>query len=329
MQTLNNVPVLPYSKAWIGGPDHSMIPDHGRIRCRDEFTDAYPGHDGPFVPLAGRWFYGGPMKHHFGHVLIDSVIRLHAYDPAIHQGVIFAALDKGPLPAWVWPILALFGVTQDRVKIIEAPSVIEAMDFAEPGSVLKQGPSPWYLDWLNRLPLEPRPPGPKRIYLGRTHILDKGALMGESYFSAELQRAGFEYVIPEKLDIHAQAAWLRGADEIVFAEGSSIYSMELLARSSARVFMIPRRRAPSLFAPHIIPRSRGFDVLGDIASIERRANRQGRDRPNSPSFCLAPETIHRDMVGHGLVRSRFDIEAFREAERADHTAYFNPAACSA
>lgn len=80
---LENIPILPYSKAWVGGPDHTCIPEHGRIQKGDQFEDTYPGDDGPLAPVAGHWLYAGPMKHHFGHILVDSIIRLHAYDPPI------------------------------------------------------------------------------------------------------------------------------------------------------------------------------------------------------------------------------------------------------
>lgn len=147
-----NVLVAPYEKPWVGGPDHSDIPLSGRIVRGSEFGDQFPAplRDRPARHLPGHHLYAGPFKNHFGHVMVDSIIRLWAFDPNRHETVVFAALDES-MPGWFFDIVALFGISPDRVTLIKDNTTVASLDFAEPGSRLKTGPQPWYLEWLSTL----------------------------------------------------------------------------------------------------------------------------------------------------------------------------------
>lgn len=91
-----NVLVTPYERAWVGGPDHRQIPHHGRIIKGNETEDEFPARLRRVAAsdMAGHYLYGGPFKLHFGHVMVDSIIRLWAFDRNRHNGVIFPALSE-------------------------------------------------------------------------------------------------------------------------------------------------------------------------------------------------------------------------------------------
>lgn len=150
-----NVTITPYRTAWIGGPDHSVIPDHARITRAGKPVDEFPKDTGEAERLPGHWLYGGPMKIHFGHVIMDSIIRLWAFDPARHDGVLFPYLPQPPkdVPEWFFEIAALFGVERHHVRVIRSPVAVESVDFAEPGERHRESPSGWYLRFLDTLPL--------------------------------------------------------------------------------------------------------------------------------------------------------------------------------
>lgn len=320
----DDVLVTPYESAWVGGPDHSRIPVHGRICRAGEPADEFPEHlratGAPEVD--GLYLYGGPFKLHFGHVMVDSIARLWAFERERHKGVVFAALDTADPPSWFYEILGIFGVAREDVVIVREPVVFRRLEFAEPGSTLRGGPKDWYLDFLGTLPLrlEGSIPG-KDLYFGRTHIIHKGALMGESYFGGLLEQSGFRYVCPEQFDIFSQMSMLANAGRIVFTEGSSIYSIELLASTKAEIFMIPRRSAVHLFRPHIAPKAR-FRVVGDPTCLRRGLNKRGRIKPNSPSFTSCPDRTFQDMVSYRLIgEGVFDAAAFKAAEASDLERY--------
>lgn len=332
MEIRSHLLVAPYQEAWVGGPDLAATPPCGRIRKHgepiDEFPEAATAAAADAAVVRGNYLYGGPLKVHFGHVMVDTVIRLWAFDPSRHAGVIFPRLaqPRGPVPDWVYAILALFGLRREHVIEVDAPTVFETVEFAEPGSTLGRGPQSWYLDWLKSLPLEPRESGLKKILLGRSHMIQRGTVLGERYFEAHLRNAGFTDFRPELHDIHTQAAVIKNAEQIVFTEGSGIYSIELLAASDAHVFMLPRRRAGRrLFEPHVSPRAK-FSVLGDLSQVVRRMDRRGIECPASPSYLLSPQQTFAALVDAGLIApAPFSLAEFECAEAADSATYFGEA----
>lgn len=322
-----NVLVVPYTSAWAGGPDHQQIPHHGRIVRGNDAKDSFPDElrTLPSIAYPGHYLYGGPLKNHFGHVMVDSIIRLWAFDRHRHQGVVFACLDMPEPPQWLYDIVWHFGLMPTDIVIVKEPSTFRELDFAEPGCTLKNGPKEWYLERLELLPVQlvDEIPGEK-LYFGRTHIIKKGTLMGESYFSGVLDANGFASVRPEEFGINVQLSMLSKASHVVFMEGSSIYSIELLAKTSAQLFMIPRRASSALlFAPHLSPKASAFAILGVQRSVTRQPNRHGNMRPNSPSYIGRPDTVFQDLVKFGLIQdATFDPEAFSAAERYDAKRYF-------
>lgn len=323
-----NVLVTPYQSAWVGGPDHAQIPHHARVIWGDEAKDEFPRHlrDVSAPMRSGRYLYGGPLKYHFGHVMVDTIIRLWAFREGSYDAVVFPCLDMPEPPGWFYDIVAIFGLEPSHVLVVKAPTTFEELHFAEPGSSLRCGARDWYFERLKSLPLQISSNIPSdRLYFGRTHIIHKGTLMGESFFENTLRQNGFKSIHPETFNIHAQASMLAKARSIVFMEGSAIYSIELLRSTEAEIFMIPRRRsAVALFAPHIAPKAANFGILGDRTSIVRKPNRNGKDRPNSPSFTSRPHTIFSDLIYRGLIPNlEFDSQAFVEAERADTERYFS------
>ncbi len=194
VETRKNVVIVPYRKAWIGGPDIAAIPEHGRITRAGIPADEFRPIRTEPAPLAGHWLYGGPLKVHFSHVIMDSIIRLWAFDPARHDGVLFPYLPQPPkdIPEWFLEIAALFGVERHQVRVIRSPIAAESVDFAEPGERPRENPSGWYLRFLDALPLRHESETPRHVYLGRVERTFLGA--GPQSIEAQLSgnnEAGF------------------------------------------------------------------------------------------------------------------------------------------
>src|SRR5690606_1887906 len=152
IETRRNVFIAPFRSSWNGGPDHSEIPDHARIKSGGRHIDEFPRtmRDKTDPALTtGVFLYGGPLKIHFGHVMVDSIIRLWAFDKTRHHGVIFPILrNKKPIPNWFYDIIGLFGVPKERVFLVSKKHIFEEVDFAVPGSRLAEGPTKEYLEYL-------------------------------------------------------------------------------------------------------------------------------------------------------------------------------------
>lgn len=333
-----NVAVAPYETPWKGGPDPSLIPAHGRVTRGPEWTPV----DGfrkiwrtaaKANPLRGAFLYGGPYFNHFGHVMVDSIARLWAYDPAIHRdGVVFpnVARNRSAAPAgYFQDILSGFGIGPEAIRIVAQPCVVKELHFPQPGSNSVGGPAGWYLRKLESVEkrlLERATPGLRtheRIYLGRVHIRRRGSLMGESFFSELLQGQGYVYVKPEDHSVFDQVRLMKEARRIVFMEGSAVHITELMPSLAAKVCMLLRRqKGETLFVPHLAPRC-DFSVAGLGTQITRQAGRTGLHEPASPSYVTDPRAMLADLVRAGMIEEEpFGWEAYRAKESADAFAYF-------
>lgn len=275
--------------------------------------------------MPGRYLYGGPLKYHFGHIIADASARLYAYDPSIHQGVVFAGFmnDMRP-PGLIQQIPSLFGAEWNENLVVKSPKIIETLDFAVPGMINGLGPTDWYLDLLSSKTHPIYENTPKDIFYGRTHIIRKGTLMGETYFSKKIVESGFVYVTPEDYasDLYKQLSYIHNASRIVFTEGSSIHAIDLLGKVRADVFMLPRRpNGSDMFSNHIKKRT-SFKILGNEQDIIRLEGLNGTNSPSSPSYSLNPSLIMDDLVQLGLVKGCFDIKKFEDDERADAKSYW-------
>lgn len=306
------------------GPDFPF----GRIRRDGDPIDVPQAVDEADVTefLPGRSLYAGFLYDHFGHVTTESIHRLWAFDPSLHDHVVFVAMcfDRRPemltsvrIPGYLRDILGLFGVPVERCTIVRRPTRIAELDIPEPGSRLKVGAADWYRDILREvskpiLAAEESAPTPRRLFLGRHHILWKGTLLGERYFADVLAEFGFESLRPETRSIADQCRAMARAEMVVFVEGSAIYSTELLAEMPGRFAMIPRRNVSSFYTPHLGQRCR-FAVAGNVRAIHRCKDRNGSSIPSSPVVTHAPQSIHDDLArALDLPLPPFDAARFAE-----------------
>lgn len=182
--------IHPYYKTWSGGPDLTGLPESLRLRRNCVVCDAEP----PAVleslrTQEGHYLWGGPLKVHFGHLMVDTLPRLWPYSAKSYDGIIFSLLigDK-LLGKWAYSLLKSIGIDRENLILVSDPAKFESVDFALPGSALGEGPSGWYLSRLSKskfcssLP-KSNPLSPK-LHLSRCHIRNKGGVMGESWFES-------------------------------------------------------------------------------------------------------------------------------------------------
>jgi hypothetical protein len=329
---VRDVLVTPYVDGWIGGPDPELIPEHGRLRAGrgrrplDGFRDQLRAE--PAEPTPGSHLYGGPFYWHFGHIMLDAIPRLWAYDNQRHvDGVIFPVRRKTQPPhpsKWFREILSAFGVKKDYIRLISSPVRVERLWFAPPGSLPGAGPEPWYWEQLARVEhtllqrADPALPTPERLFLGRLHIHNQGSFMGERYFAEVLARNGYVYFKPEDHRVVDQVRIFRSARAVVVTEGSAAHLTELMTPFDADVTLLMRRDGGDrLFAPHLSPRCR-FEAAGRESDIVRLWTTAGEAAPSAPSYHLRPERTFDDLVRLGVIaREAFDAKAYAVAERAD------------
>jgi hypothetical protein len=195
---------------------------------------------------SGNWIYAGPYLAHFGHFLAEFMHRLWAATLLAELAGARIAFQAQPgnsarWPHWLTEVLALCGIDRERVMLVERPTRFETLYVPAQGRIL--GGEVLLPDYASLFPLVPLPPlglG-SRLYVSRAGQLHNGSYLGEILIERALTEAGYHVLHPEGLPVAEVAARMRGAREIVFAEGSAIHHLELCGPIDARLFVIGRR----------------------------------------------------------------------------------------
>jgi hypothetical protein len=316
---------------FVGGIDANANCDKGRMQTVKGFRDDSETCSNAAVRLAGRYLYAGPLWNHFGHILVDSLHRLWAFDN--HDAVVFTGvvglrgvstledLQTWNVPSLVEPLLRLMGIDAP-VVIVRDTTEFETLDVPELGAFWKGGVKSFYKVHLERYQagiaemttdVEVMP----KIYYPRTHLLSAGGIVGSSYFEEALRDNGYDICRPEELDLKHQLANLLKAEEIVFDEGSSVHLTELMAKVAARAFMFPRRASDRVFKTAFRARGSEFHALTADDNIRNLKDRNGNMSPAMLTYYVDPEKVYTEMLNHKIVRRPFDIARFIELERSD------------
>lgn len=332
---LKNVCVNPYEfieGKFCGGIEAEANCSLGRMQSGRNFRDIPQPKAANAAFMPGKYLFAGPLWNHFGHILVDSIHRLWAYDG--HDAIVFSGVvglrgvhTPDDLRLWVYPplvdkLLAMIG-NDAPVFIVREPTIFEHLDVPEAGAVWKMHVKTFYREHLCRyqrdiemLTRDIAPTG-RRLYYPRTHLLSEGGILGSSYFASALSTNGFTVCHPEKLSLEQQFANLLKADQIVFDEGSSVHLSELFDYLPAKAYMLPRRAGDDVFCRALNPRG-GMINLVDPDNVGTLPDRNGNDRsPATLAFYRYPELVYKRMADLGLITAQFDADAYKRAEMAD------------
>jgi len=334
---------------WVGGLACSEeIP--GIFRHRRAGEDGKPVYLDKNVPgksiekpqsefYSGTYIYGGCFNPHFGHALTESIHRLWAFNNNIHEGIVFALALQGSkntsLPAytppqWFIQILELLEIPLAKCIWVTDTCVFENLVVPEPGSELTLGPKPWYSSYLKKLQqrifqlTDNLKKQDLKLFLGRTHLLMNGSVAGENYLENLLVKDGYTSIQLEKYSLIQQLAFIASASKIVFLEGSSIYSLELLEYLDTEIACIPRRPHNLLYHSHIQSKCRNYIVAGKAENCMRLGSYNMKDGPNAISISKVPFQIIESLRNSGFAPLKdWNEEEFLSEEKSDIMRYIN------
>lgn len=339
-ERVSDVAIFPYSKPWVGGPEHESLPTIGRIV--DQKT-GLPNDTPPKISKhlkeklmfnSGCYLYGGPFFDHFGHSIVDSSVRLYGFDEKLHSGVIFPILKKRfngvNIPDYFKDILSFYNVPEEKVIFLAEPAIFETVDYVRPKSYesIKSGPliDPCQIDrreaFLARNRSNIELPYSKNIYLGRSHILDKGTFAGESYISQLLKSVGYCYVKPEEWNLADQIRILMRSENIILVEGSSIYPIDFIGEKiKSNIFFIPRRSGGKKLFSRVLNQFTNSSS-GTESNVLRLENISGKMRPNSISILKKPRTLVLELENFLDKKIDFNLSCFFDVESKDIGYYY-------
>ena len=199
-------------------------------------------------------FWCGPLVHHFGHQVADFASRLLLSSIDYRSGELLWYPWKTPhhfdeLPSWQKFLLNYLNPGHKIHRICLTPLHIKKLIIFPQQARMRAAPTLPHLEaltWCQRsLPQYSH----RVVYASRTRFSPctsaetlLGSFAGEVLFENFLRQRGVKIIYPETISLEHQLAYYRGADVLIFAEGSSQHCLELLGFNPEKVVIVICRR---------------------------------------------------------------------------------------
>ena len=204
------------------------------------------------VQLDEDVIFGGTLRAHFGHFLIESWSRLWyvLQHPESKLKILFVTYGGG-YRAWFDDFFRLMGIDKERIIYVKQPTqcrsiIIPDQSAYAPNMFMKEFFIPYQAIKEHVTPSEH-----KKIYLTRRNFDEKYLKIGvekvlnlahcfnEKYFEDFFSARGFKVVAPETLTPEEQISLVMGADELVATLGTLTH-FALFCKPTAKFIMLPR-----------------------------------------------------------------------------------------
>lgn len=201
--------------------------------------------------LKGRYLYGGWLRAHFGHFLLESTSRFWVLDECADDidGIIFTQFRSGGVRKAgknYAPLLNILGAGKP-IKILREPTQVQSVIVADPGfghhdRILG---SPRYRTHTRaQVANMVAAYGPEKLYVSRSALTDsRGGVFGETLIEDIMKANGYEIFHPQNHSIPDQLSRYRAARQLVSLDGSALHMAAYALQPGAQVGMILRRHA--------------------------------------------------------------------------------------
>ncbi|NNK67166.1 MAG: glycosyltransferase family 61 protein [Rhodobacteraceae bacterium] len=271
--------------------------------------------------IAGRWFYGGILYEHFGHILTETLSRLWALDlvEPVDGILFFPLLPDEPCDVFQ-DALALLGIDLPWRKIIGNVTVDELVVPPQGmGTGDLMGGSPEFRDFVDRRIAPQVTTGlPDRLYISRSRTrAERGSFLGERRLEGLLEAEGYTVFHPQEHSLSEQVDHYAAANSIVGPDGSPFHLVAYAGRAPQQVAILKRRpgREWALLAEHL-----GVFGFETVSTVEGQGGwspggirRAGLSVTGEISFA----SMHSTLLEGGFIDQEIPWTDLTDAERRE------------
>lgn len=224
--------------------------------------------------LEGHTFFGGHLRHAFGHLLLETLPR---FWPTLDQGAYDRVLfyptrpdQRRTRPSFEPVEVALLealGVDPTAAVVVgDEPLLLDAVTVPTPALVLQHAVDDAVIAAFDRVAasLTRVPPAARgrRVYLSRTHLPDhyRGA-DNEPEIEHLVRAVGFDVVHPQELSLAEQVDLMTSASAVAGCDGSALH-LAAFARPGTTLLAIDSRVVMNQF---MLDAVRGLDAVHVLA----------------------------------------------------------------
>lgn len=228
----------------------------------------------PEAQLKGNYLFGGFVRTHFGHFLIECLAPVWGLDHVsekidglvyltFHDPKQFKGRSKDQLQNFSKEILKGLGVDVPIIFVYE-PTQIDRLFLPENGIGFEEkfsGSSPFvnFFRTRNAKVGQVKPSKKRKLYVSRSKVGPrKGHLIGEKALEATFEQAGYEVYYPEDHGLSEQLEAYRQASVIVGVEGSALHLPPFSIDPETKVVIISRRSDNSTLESTFVTQFKNF-----------------------------------------------------------------------
>lgn len=211
--------------AWIGGGGERMDAPYlfDELKKSDE-----------------KVIYCGVYKHHWGHFLLESTIRLWYYfslTPKEQEEYKLVFLCRSIEPvAQELEFFELLGI-KDKCIWLKEPTQFKTVIVPEGSLIFGESYTKEFLIPFNLISEKIEPSDKKKVYFTRTSYAQNDNTIGECQLENLFKANGYEIISPEKLTLKEQIAIFKGAESLVMLNGSACHTSVFVSNKSNMVIL--------------------------------------------------------------------------------------------
>lgn len=188
----------------------------------------------------GEFIYGGLLRRHYGHFLLESLARVEAIRRRPGMRVVWHNEAPDGLCEWQQAIFSLLGIDTSGFVYVSEPTTFERLLIPEAGYIVQDWFHPSLVRALACHAFSNEADGP-RLWLSRSRLDDrKSCVEGERALEERLAATGWRVLHPQDLTVAGQLAELSRASAIAGFAGSAFHTLVLGENVRAQVLILPR-----------------------------------------------------------------------------------------
>ena len=201
--------------------------------------------------------YIGYLNYHFGHMIVDSSIRLWAIDKYKYDKIAYISSDKGELPTYYQELFIALHIQPEKMlrvdKITRFKKVcVPDLSYLVNVYVSEEFCKP-FNDVIHSLANEFKDKYCyNKIYFSRTHFVKKNNLMqyGEVVIEKIFEQNGFKVLYPEELKLHETIYYMQNCSILATGVGTLSHNI-IFARDKIELILL--NRYENTYLMHQVP----------------------------------------------------------------------------
>jgi capsular polysaccharide biosynthesis protein len=190
--------------------------------------------------MKGEYLYGGLLRRHYGHFLLESLARTYAFSTRTQIPIVWHIESKPGLLTWQADIFTILKIDFNNFIYIDEATEFETFLVPEVGYKIQDWFHPAHEIALGQY-RSVNTLGCDRIWLSRSRLpSEAGNVIAVDDLEAELAETGWHVVHPQEHTIPEQLALFTNAKLIAGFAGSALHTLILVREIKAKIAIISR-----------------------------------------------------------------------------------------